>query len=76
LKTTPGRAVILAGGAKASNIFCQVESAATIDTSFFKGTIMAYAAVTLNSGATLEGRALSRTDAVTLDSNIDTAPAP
>jgi methionine-rich copper-binding protein CopC len=70
LTTTSGRQVILAGGAKASNIFWQVGSSATLGTtSAFKGTIMALASITLTTGATLDGRALARTGAVTLDAN-------
>src|ERR1041384_6021222 len=70
LTTTSGRQVILAGGAKASNIFWQVGSSATLGTtSVFKGTIMADQSITLATGATLEGRALARSAAVTLDSN-------
>src|ERR1043166_2172270 len=70
LTTTVGRQVILSGGAQASNIFWQVGSSATLGTtSVFKGTIMALASVTLTTGATLEGRALARTAAVSLDAN-------
>src|ERR1051326_358647 len=70
LTTTSGRQVILTGGAQASNIFWQVGSSATLGTtSVFKGTIMALASITLTTGATLEGRALARTGAVTLDGN-------
>jgi hypothetical protein len=35
---------------------------------------MAYASITITTGATLDGRALARTGAVTLDSNIITKP--
>jgi hypothetical protein len=67
--------VILSGGAKAANIFWQVGSSATLGTtSVFKGTIMADQSITLNTGATLDGRALARIAAVTMDSNIVTAP--
>lgn len=77
LTTTSGRAVILTGGAKASNIFWQVGSSATLGTtSAFKGTIMADQSITLNTGATLEGRALARIAAVALDGNTVTVPAP
>jgi hypothetical protein len=75
LTTTAGRQVILSGGARASNVFWQVGSSATLGTtSVFKGTIMADQAVTLNTGASLEGRALARIAAVALDSNAVTRP--
>lgn len=75
LTVTSGRQVILAGGAKASNVFWQVGSAATIGTTaVFKGTIMAEAAITLDTGANLEGRALVLSDAVTLDANVVNLP--
>jgi Ice-binding-like/Bacterial Ig-like domain len=78
LTTTSGRQVILSGGAKASNVFWQVGTSATLGTtSVFKGTIMADQAITLNTGATLDGRALARIAAVTMDSNnIITIPVP
>lgn len=65
-----GRKVILAGGARAGNIFWQVGSSATLGTtSVFKGNILALASITVNTGASLDGRALARTGAVTLDGN-------
>lgn len=77
LTTTSGRQVILSGGAKASNVYWQVGSSATLGTtSVFKGTIMANQSITLTTGATLEGRALASVAAVTLDSNTITIPAP
>jgi hypothetical protein len=70
LTTTEGRHVILTGGAQASNVFWQVGSSATLGTnSTFKGTIMADQSITLVTGATLDGRALTRIGAVTLDTN-------
>lgn len=75
LTTTSGRAVVLIGGAKASNVFWQVGSSATLGTtSAFKGTIMADQSITLNAGATLDGRALARIGAVTLDANAVVVP--
>jgi Ice-binding-like len=67
---TAGRQVILSGGAQAANIFWQVGSSATLGTtSVFKGNILALTAITLQTGATLEGRALARNGAVALDAN-------
>ena len=70
-----GRKVILAGGAQANNIFWQVGSSATIGTTaVMKGTILADQSITLKTGATLDGRALTRIAAVTLDFNMVTKP--
>ncbi|MDP2274110.1 MAG: ice-binding family protein [Archangium sp.] len=77
LMTSSGRQVILAGGAKSANVFWQVGTAATLgSTSAFQGTIMADQAITLATGATLNGRALARIGAVNLDSNAITRPTP
>ena len=75
LVTTSGRQVILSGGAKAANIFWQVGSSATLGTtSVFKGNILALTAITLQTGATLEGRALAQNGAVALDANTIAIP--
>ncbi len=75
LTTLGSTHVILSGGAQAKNVFWQIGSSATLGTSSaFQGTIMALQSVTLDTGATLLGRALARNGAVTLDSNIVTAP--
>lgn len=67
---TSGRKVILAGGAQASNIFWQVGSSATFGTTTaFKGNIIALQSISFNTGATLDGRALTRNGAVTLSGN-------
>jgi type VI secretion system secreted protein VgrG len=72
-----GSRVRLIGGAQAANIFWQVGSSATLGTySTFSGTIMAQASVTLDTGAALNGRALARTGAVTLDNNTMVNPGP
>ncbi|MEX2400480.1 MAG: ice-binding family protein [Rhodothermales bacterium] len=76
LTTTSGRQVVLSGGAEAANVFWQVGSSATIGTtSAFVGTIMADQSITLETGATLDGRALARIGAVTLDENTVTVPS-
>ncbi len=68
--TTSGRAVILSGGASASNIFWNVGSSATFGTTtVMKGTVLAVESITFNTGATLDGRALTRTGGVTLEGN-------
>ena len=68
--TTSGRKVILIGGAQSANVFWQVGTSATIGTtSVMKGTIMADQSVSILTGATLDGRALARIGAVTLDGN-------
>ena len=75
LTTTSGRQIFLSGGAQAKNIFWAVGSSATLGTtSVFQGTIMAYASITLTTGATLHGRALTQVGAVTLDTSTVTKP--
>ncbi len=75
LTTTAGRQVILAGGAQAKNVFWQVGTSATLGTtSVMQGTIMADQSITLQTGAVLNGRALTRIAAVTLDSATITKP--
>jgi hypothetical protein len=70
LTTTPGRKVILSGGALSSNIYWQVSSSASFGTTtVFKGTVMALESITFDTGATLEGRALARNGAVTMEGN-------
>jgi hypothetical protein len=65
--TTSGRAVILSNGATAGSVFWQVGSTASIGTtSTVQGIILAYASVTLDTGAHLNGAALARTGDVTL----------
>ena len=67
--------VILSGGALSKNVFWQVGSSATLGTTTtFAGSILAQASVTVNTGAVLNGRALARTGAVTLDSNVVNVP--
>ena len=73
LTTGSGSHIILANGAKACNVFWQVGSSATLGTnSVFKGNILALTSITITTGVNLEGRALARNGAVTLDTDIIT----
>jgi hypothetical protein len=68
--------VLLVGGAQPCNVFWQVGSSATIGTSSaFAGNILALTSISLTTGATLNGRALARNGAVTLDTNTVTKAA-
>ena len=68
--------MLLIGGASSHNVVWQVGSSATLGTNtIFEGTIMAQASITLTTGATLNGRALARTAAVTLDTNTVVVPS-
>ncbi|MCX5689252.1 MAG: ice-binding family protein [Planctomycetota bacterium] len=71
LTTANSSAVSVTNAADACNIYWQVGSSATLGTNTaFQGNILAMASITLNTGASIiEGRALARTGAVTLDSN-------
>jgi len=74
--TSSDRKVILAGSAKASNIFWQVGTSATLGTtSVMKGTIMADQSISVNTGASVEGRLLARIAAVTIEGNTLVTPA-
>jgi len=69
-----GAIVTLVGGAQAKNIFWQVSGKATLGTTAaVKGIILSQTLISMNTGATLSGRALAQT-AVTLIANTITAP--
>ena len=70
LITGSGTTVSLVNGAQACNVFWQVGSSATLGTGTrFVGTIMASASITANTAATIHGRLLAQTAAVTMDTN-------
>jgi Ice-binding-like/Bacterial Ig-like domain (group 3) len=76
LITASASSVELINGAQASNVFWVVGSSATLGTySVLQGNVMALASITVTTGVTLDGRALARTAAVTLDSDTITVPA-
>jgi hypothetical protein len=78
LTTGPGAQVILAGGAKASNVFWQVGTSATLDTTtIFKGNILAAVTITVNAGSAVEGRLLAGSNSdgsVTVNASTVTVP--
>jgi hypothetical protein len=82
LITAPGSSVELTNGASACDVYWQVGSSATLDTTTsFKGTIMALTSIAMNNGVTLQGRALARNGEVTMindtiDSSSCAAPSP
>ena len=65
-----GSSVVLINGADSCDVFWQVGSSATLGTyTDFAGSIMADQSIVLQAYATLDGRALARIAAVTLDNN-------
>ncbi|MDQ3440129.1 MAG: ice-binding family protein [Planctomycetota bacterium] len=79
LSTGPGAQVILTGNAKASNVFWQVGTSATLDTTtIFKGNILAAVTITVNNGSDVEGRLLGGSNtngSVTVNASTVTVPA-
>lgn len=68
LVTASDSSIRLINGADPCGIFWQVGSSATLGTnSAFEGTIMALASITINTGTTIDGRALALNGAVTMD---------
>lgn len=69
LTLADGAMVTLAGGALAANIFWQVADQVTLGTTAsMKGIILCQTSIVMNTGATLEGRALAQAE-VTLDAS-------
>ncbi|MEO5560187.1 MAG: ice-binding family protein [Dokdonella sp.] len=70
LTTASGSRVVVINGGSDCNVFWQVGSSATFGTTTqFVGNILVMASITFNTGASVSGRALARTGAVTLDTN-------
>jgi hypothetical protein len=75
LQVGSGIKVILAGGARPENIFWQVTTSVSIGTfAVFKGTILADQAIVMNTGSTMDGRALAFTAGVTFNGSSGSVP--
>jgi Ice-binding-like len=75
LTTDPGSMVAFLNGSS-SNVFWQVGTSATIGVdSVLYGNVLADQSITVNSGATIIGRAIAINAAVTLDTDTITVPA-
>ena len=71
-----GTHIVLAGGVLPKNIFWQVSGAANLGTTtIFKGNILCQTAITLDTGASIDGRLLAQT-AVHIKSSTVVKPAP
>ena len=78
LSTNSNSSINITGGASACNVFWRVNGAFALGTnSSFQGTVVASGAITLNSGSSLSGRALTTAGAVNLHStNVSVPPPP
>lgn len=76
LNSAAASKIILINGAQAKNVFWQIGAAATLGaSSFFKGTILAQAAITVGAGVHVHGRLYSMGAAITLDSDCIVVPS-
>jgi hypothetical protein len=71
LTTAPASSVVMVNGASPCNVYWQVGSSATLDTTTaFQGNLMALASISVNNGATVTGRLLARTGQISLINNV------
>ena len=74
LTTMSNSSVVLTNGAQACNVFWQIGSSATLGSnSVFAGNILALTSIWVESGVTVNGRALARNGEVTLINDVFTA---
>jgi len=73
LTTNTGSNIILTGGASFRNVYWRVYGAVVLSGLEFKGTIVNEGAFTVNTGAALEGRALSINGAIAITDNVITS---
>jgi hypothetical protein len=81
LTTGPGTHIVLSGHAQAKNVYWQIGSSATLDTTtIFKGNILAAVTITVNNGAVVDGRLFAGSGggsgSVTVNASTITVPAP
>ena len=70
LTTGSNASVVFINGGQDCQAFWQIGSSATLGTNaVFAGSILALTSITLNTGASVSGRALARNGAVTMDDN-------
>ena len=75
LTVANGSSVILSNGAQGRHVWWQVGSSATLGiSSMMLGNVLAHTSITLNTSATLAGRALAQGGAVTMDTNSIVGP--
>jgi hypothetical protein len=71
LTTAPASSVVLVNGASPCNVYWQVGSSATLDTTTaFQGNLMALSSISLKNGATVLGRLLARNGQISLLNNV------
>jgi hypothetical protein len=76
LTVSTGVKVLLAGGARAKNVFWQVSGRVELGTgAHVEGILLAQTSITLGTGASVHGRLLAQT-AVNIDGSAVTEPAP
>lgn len=74
LDVSTGKSVLLAGGARARNVFWQIAGQATVHVgAHLEGVVLSKTGITLQTEASLNGRAYAQT-MVALDKNAVTAP--
>ena len=75
LTLEPGSHVELAGGAQACHVFWQVGDSASVGAgAVLRGTILALGSISIGHAATIDGRALAHTGAISLDHATVTQP--
>jgi hypothetical protein len=71
LTTAPGSSVVLLNGASPCNVYWQVATSATLDTTTtFQGNLMALASISVNNGVHVIGRLLARNGQISLINDV------